>query len=265
MVAGATLGILPVLGSFVTSRLLLPASIGFAVLFSNACCGWITAIKNGSFRARSVVLVGLTLCVFYVHGYRAFIQSRATTEFFSLIARSRTLWPLTATLDDTKAGTQQLVMIAAADANDAPHLPFIRHALGHPLLRGFRLLSGDPGAHEIRRINDKTLDVRVLDPSALPGSVRGSLTRAESDPVAVGQTFKVAGLSVTVLEEREGQPVLMRCRFDVPLEDASLAFVHSTPQGLVPLLLPAVGASAQLPPPIMPDLRWLPPQAAPRR
>jgi hypothetical protein len=70
----------------------------------------------------------------------------------------------------------------------------------------------------------------------------------------------VDGLDVTVLETRLGQPTYTRFQFDVPLEDASLVFLHSTVHGLESLALPPIGGTVLLPAPTMPDLAQLQPR-----
>jgi hypothetical protein len=251
LVAGATLGLLPVMGSFITTRLALPSALGFAALFGAVLCQGLSQQQG---RLAALALGAILL---YTHGYRAFVQSQSTTAFYTLVAQSRTQWPLTAALDDAKAASQRLVMVASADANDAAYIPFVRMAWGRAALQGFRVLSGSPGSHAVTRVDAHTLEVRVTDDFGLANSVAGSLTRPASEPLANGAKVSVAGMDVTVLQTHQGQPTHMRFRFDVPLESEQLVFVESTTKGLQRLALPAVGESIQLPRPVMPNLAWL--------
>jgi hypothetical protein len=123
--------------------------------------------------------------------------------------------------------------------------------------KGFRLLGNAPCAYLVVRVDPYTIELTALDPESLRASVVGSLTRAESDQLRVGERFDVAGLRVEVLALTHGQPSRLRCRFDVPLEDSSLVFLESTSAGLKRLALPRVGTSAQLAAPVMPDLGTL--------
>jgi hypothetical protein len=256
LVGGATLGLLPVLGSFITTRLALPSSVGFAALFASVIGVAVSqsALPKGARSARKVAALIFAAVAVFIHGYRAFTQTEATTSFFAFLAQSRTRWPLTAELEPSKQAGQRLVMIASADANDAAYIPFVRASFRQPLLRGFRLLSGAPGAHAITRIDERTLDVRVVDDFGLGTSVAGSLTRAVDEGMAAGDKAHVAGMDVTVVETHQGQPTHMRIQFDVPLESEELAFVHSTSRGLEHLALPQVGGTLQLPAPTMPNL-----------
>ena len=263
LLAGAVLGLFPVLSSFVTTRLVMPSSIGFCALFGTALAQGLSALVRwySKLRARAphsslradVAAVLVLGVIGYLHGVQAFSDSRHTTQFFAFVADSRTMWPLTLELDDKTSGGQRLVMFNAADANDAPHAPFIRYAYKLPLMRGFRLLSGAPGEHEVLRVDAHTLELRVLDVNGLAGSMVGSLTRAQDDWLQPGQQVDVDGMHVEVRKVHAGQPVLMRFRFDVPVDDPSLVFVESTPLGLRRLTLPAIGTRLRLAAPTMPD------------
>jgi hypothetical protein len=252
--AGAVLGLLPVLASFLTTRLVLPASIGAAALFGSACAYALRALRSTPLR-RAHVLLGLTLLtavIAYVHGYRTWVTSTQSTDLYSTAARARSKWPMAAPLDDEHIVGQRVIMVAAGDANDAPYLPFVRAAFHKPLPHGFRLLSGALGEHELRRIDEHTLELQVLESFGLEASVVGSLTRSYDDRVLPGERFAVAGMQVEVLETSAGQPTRMRFTFDVPLEDPSLVWLQSTPRGLTRLTLPPPGATLRLPRPAMP-------------
>lgn len=258
LICGACLGVLPSMGSFITTRLAMPASLAFSALYGSVLWVAITSVtdsRRASVSGRAALALSSAM-ILYIHGYRAFAQTEAATAFYSLVARSRTHWALSASIDE-RMPAPWLVMIASADANDAAYTPFVRSAYGRPLLRGLRILSGAPGAHAVTRSDDRTIEVKVSDDFGLSTSVAGSFTRAESDVLADGHEASVAGMHVTVLQTHQGQPTHMRIRFDQPLASGLLAFVHSTPRGLERVVLPAVGTTLQLPSPVMPNLALL--------
>jgi hypothetical protein len=257
LVGGALLALLPVLGSFITTRLVVPASIGFAALFGSVLCSGIVALARGRQPGAMPQVVGslvLIALVIYVHGFRAVGANRGAAGLYSHAARSRTAWPLSAQIDSRRAARTNVIMVAASDVNDAPYLPFVRFAHGLPLVKGFHLLSGSPGSHQLTRIDARTLEVALLGTAGLAGSVVGSLTRSARETMRAGERVVLPGLAVSVLETAFGQPVRMRYTFDVPLEDESLLWLQSGPRGLQRLELPAVGQSVQLPPPMPPDV-----------
>jgi hypothetical protein len=259
LVGGALLALLPVLGSFVTTRLVLPACIGFSALLGSAVCVAVRESRSAwaEHKPRALGMAALALALLYVHGYRSGTASAQGVGFYSYVALSRTAWPAAVELDDATIASQRVVMLSAADANDAPYLPFVRFAQGRPMPKGFRLLFAAPSALLVDRVDANTLELTALDPASLRASVVGSLTRAERDVVRVGDSFHVAGMNVQILALAEGQPSRVRYRFDVPLEHPSLVFLQSTLSGLQRLQLPHAGTAIQLPPPVMPDLTLL--------
>jgi hypothetical protein len=253
--AGALIGLFPVLGSFVSARLAMPSSFGFAALFGSALAhGW-SEITRGPLRARKLMLPLLVVgSLAYIHGYHAWSESRRTTELFTLVARSRTYWPLSVDLDESKSAQRTLVMVASPDVNDSAFWPLVRYAWDRPALQAFRVLSGSPGSHDIWRVDANTLEVQLADAFWLSNSIVGSLTRGAKDTLRVGDQVSIAGMQVTVLALTDGQPVHMRYRFDLPLDDERLVFVQSTPEGLRRFALPPLGTRERLLPPAMPDL-----------
>jgi hypothetical protein len=256
LLVGALLALPPVLGSFVTTRLVLPASVGVSALLGAAIVASWRKLRGGTPLARPFFGVLLVLVV-WLHGYRAPSMGIDTLRFYSYVALSRTAWPRSAQIYPTVAPNTRVVMPIAADANDAAYVPFVRALHGQPLLRGFRLLSGAPGRHRLVRTGERVLELSVLDEKALTDSVTGSLTRPHGEPFVVGDRVQIAGMQVEVLATRKSQPSRMRYTFDVSLDDPSLLFLASTERGLTRMALPPSGASLILPAPEMPDLAKL--------
>jgi hypothetical protein len=220
-------------------------------------------LRASSTRTPPRVLGAVAMLAFVstVQLLRPALVGRDGTAWYAHLAVSRTRWPLAADIDDRTISGQQIVMVNSADANDAAYLPFIRTAHGHPLPRALRLLSGSPARHDLLRVDDRTLELFVLDDVGLRTSTAGSLTRSADEGLRAGQRFDVRGLRIDVLATRAGQPVHARYTFEVPLEDASLVWLHSTSTGLRRLSLPPVGRTLRLPPPVLPDLKLLTPAA----
>ena len=257
LISGAFFGLLPVLGSFVTTRLLVPASVAVAGLAAALLhLAWVRLRGALSERRPALSLVALAaLCaVGFLHGPRAAFSSLAGVRSFAFVALSRTAFPLHAQLDPERLPHQRVIMLAAADTNDAPYLPFVLRSHGRPMPAGFRLVSPAPGAHDLRVVDAHTLELTVLDPEVLRDSAVGSLTRPADASIADSQAFMVPGMWVTVLETERGQPRRMRVRFETPLSDPSLAFLQASEHGLVALTLPPPGQTLHLPAPQMPDL-----------
>ena len=266
LVAGAALALLPVLGSFISSRLVVPASVGFFALLGTALWFAAGAARRGPRHVVALATLAAAI-VLYVDVVGAVRMGRFALREYRHIAHSVTAWPLSAPIDDRVASQTRVVLVSAQDRESAAFFAFTRFAHGHPMVKEFRLLSGAYAAHQLMRIDARTLELRVLGGAdQVNNSVVGSHTRAADDTLHAGDRVELAGLRVEVLAVQYGQPVRMRYRFDVPLEDPSLLFVRSTPTGLQPFELPSTGQSMLVAMPAVPDIRTLTPSVvAPAR
>jgi hypothetical protein len=262
--AGSVLALVPMVGSFLTSRLVLPASIGVCAVLGSVIVLAAKIVWQGVWRYKPFA-VALIVALLYVDGFKAIENGRRALRVYRHGALSLTAWPLYAEIDDGNVQAQRIVMPASSDPEATAFLPFARFAYGHPMPKSFWLLSGARSAHEMRRIDDNTLELEVLGrDEELDDSMVGSHTRSRESPLHVGDRVQLAGLSIEVLALERAQPVRMRYRFDRPLEDSSLLFLDSTPVGLRRLLLPRPGYSITLPAQSYPDIdRVEPPVEAP--
>lgn len=71
--------------------------------------------------------------------------------------------------------------------------------------------------------------------------------RGRAHPFAVGDGVSLDGLEVEVVGVADGLPTVVRMRFDVALEDASLRWVTWQGDSFVPFALPPVGGALALP------------------
>jgi hypothetical protein len=103
--------------------------------------------------------------------------------------------------------------------------------------------------------------VRTLDPRSIELSSVGSamhvqlqeiLFRSPRDALHPGDRIDIGLFTVTVLTERPEGPAALKFRFDRPLDDPSLVFLHAGPEGLVPIELPPVGGTQAVQPPRVP-------------
>jgi hypothetical protein len=255
LVAGGALSVLPVVGSFLSGRLALPASLGMFALLGTAVAYAARALRGGAWFEKALAL-SLIVVVVRLDGVRAAEVGRATLHLYRDISRSLTVWPLSAKLDDARAARQRVVLISADDQQSAPFFSFVRYGNGHTMPKAFWMLSSARTPHELTRVDDRTLELRVLGRGeALKQTFVDSHTRAATDAIHAGDRFDVSGMQVEVLELAEGQPVRMRYRFDAPLEDPSLVFVQSAPTGLRHVTLPEPGQTMYVPAPAPPDFR----------
>ena len=86
------------------------------------------------------------------------------------------------------------------------------------------LLSMSAHRHRVRRLDERTLEVTLLDGTLLDDALE-YLFRAHSAPLRAGDRAALGAFSVQVLDENAGRPTRFSVQFDRPLEDETLAFV----------------------------------------
>lgn len=237
-------------GALPEDRLLVGSSLGAAAVFADFLRRFIDARKQLLHAALALPVAGAIL---YVHGFRAAENARDNAINFQRGARAQQLWALHADIPYAAEGTQRVVIVSAADFTTGANLPWIRKINGYPLPLSYWRLSGSSHVHEMYRLAPNVLDLAVLSDD-LGWTMAGSLYRPEDDPIRVGQVFHVNGLRVEILATAGVNPWRTRFTFDRPLDDSSVVFLHSTPDGLRQFKPPAVGDRLRLPSPEMPRL-----------
>jgi hypothetical protein len=261
---GAWLSLVPVTGSFISTRLLVIGSVGAAALVATIIVGLARRLRSLRVTARIgglVLMVGLI----WLHGVRAPRLSLESTRSYARVALTRTAWALTLKLDPRRASQQRVIQIAAFDASDAAYLPFLRASNGLPMPRSFRVLSPVVCPHRLSRPSDRVLALEVQCPFQRPNTFGGDLTRPAEASFLPGSSIRTQGMNVYIVEVQAGQPSRIHFEFDVALEDPSLVFVETWDGGLRQITPPKLGASFVIEPPRLPEFTWhLPLSALPK-
>jgi hypothetical protein len=107
-------------------------------------------------------------------------------------------------------------------------------------------LSGAARAHDLIRIDDRTLEVQVL--ASDPGrAFTGSLYRSERAPFHDGDEIDLPGFKVRVLATVDGDPFRIRFTADRSLDDPSIILLCPEPSGIHRCAMPAPGFVLRLP------------------
>jgi hypothetical protein len=254
---GALLGFPLLAGALPEARLLITPAIGFDAVLAFVVVALWQRTAGGSARARFsrwaaalllATLLGLQLGV-------KLTRAHLITSTLRAKAAAQLRWALATEADDVRARNQQWFVIAAADFMTATILPFARWFHGHPMPRGYHLLSSAHHVHELERIDDVTLGLSVFG-SEVAGAFAGSLHRPASAPFAIGDEIGAGAFRVRVERVFEGQPVRMRFTFPKSLDDPQFVFLHPMVEGLRRIEVPAVGSKLRLPAPSTPRLHW---------
>ncbi len=118
------------------------------------------------------------------------------------------------------------------------------------LLRDWRtpgtVLSMAATGHRLRRTAVDELVLSTPDGTLLDGTW-AELFRAPSRPLPQGAVIRTAGMTATVLDDRDGRPTRVAFRFDRPLDDTSLVFLIPTPGRMRRLAMPPIGQEIAIP------------------
>ncbi len=248
---GALLSLVPVAGSFPSTRLTLAAMFGLAgvlALVLRYLVGRLLASAPGPL-GRFLALWTLVIAL----GYAQLIAPLRTSMAADVAGLSSArAWVLSAELDDARVAGQRVMMLASSEFITTYFWAYTWHYHGRPMPRSYYPISTSATAHDIERPEPNVLIVRPLGARLLesPGE---QMFRAPELTWLQGQRVVMPGMEVRIEDTRDGYPTAIRLTFDVPLEDPSLVFLTSTTKGFRRAELPAVGQLLRLPAPARPD------------
>jgi hypothetical protein len=277
LLVGALVSLIPMVASFPSSRLVVPAFVGISACYAmiiQRCYRVLSAASlRDLIRSRTVqVAIVIALGMAYYQVWDAALVSRFDILQRNYHHNSIREWVLYSDIDDKRVANQDIFMINGVDHTSAVYSPYIRYFYGHPLPRSCRILSGAPNAHDITRTAPNELEILVLGGTFLNGGL-AELYRADRFRYRLNDVIYLKGLTIRILALDNGRPYRARFIFDKPLEDPSYLFLHSTKNGLRRFELPAVGATVRLPLAQFPswwqlhreDVEHLPPLTAGRK
>jgi len=242
---GALLSLLPVAGSFPSTRLTLAAMFGasgaLALVLRYLLRRLIASSRGplGRFLAVWVLIVGL--------GYVQLIEPLRTNMNVDVEGLSTArAWVSSSELDDAHVAKQRVMMLASSEFITTYFWAYTWHYHGRPMPRSYYPISNSPTAHDIERPAPNVLIVRPLGALLLesPGE---QMFRAPELTWQQGARVVLPGMEVRVEDTRDGYPTAVRLTFEVPLEDPSLVFLSSTEKGFTRVELPQVGQTLRLP------------------
>lgn len=239
---GSLLALVPVLGSFPSSRLVMPASIGVFAGLAALCMRWWRNLR-AAFHARRLAalwpLLGLGLMA-HLHLWSAGHSSRGEVAFSAGQYAAVRDWVREAELDDRRLSGQRLILLSTTEHTLGFFLPFVLHHLGRPMPRSAWLLSGAMLPHDLHRPSERVLELQSLG-GGMGVNAMEQLYRDARLPFRVGERVRLDGLEVEVLQVFAGAATRVRFTFARPLEDPGYVFLEASREGLTRLPLPPVG------------------------
>lgn len=261
LLLGAVLAVLPSSAALPEDRLLVPASLGASAAFAAFVVAavrrrpsWLGGARGSGPEGKprgalaGLLPVACVIPVLAVHLVDAARGSRHRAEWFAAAAPGERRASMAAEIPEAPAGTQRVVLIAAADFSTASNVPWLRRLEGAPLPRSYWCLSGSWHVHQLDRTAANVIELSVLSDD-LDGSMTGTLYRPVERPMRAGDVVALSGLHVEVLRAVRGNPSRLRFTFDGDLDDDSFVFLHPRRDGLKRFRLPEVGGALRLPNP----------------
>ncbi len=242
MLAGAFISLIPMVASYPTSRLVLPASLAASAACASVLLSGAARVRERWSRARGSAVVALLVSclVAYFQIWQAGRTSNAEAHLASSGFRSIREQVLRAPIDDRTVGQQRVVLINSVEHTSTIFWPFVRHFYGHPLPAAAWVLSGAPHAHDLYRPSPNVLELSVLGGTLLTTELE-QLYRAERFRFQVGEVVDVGGMRAQITRLIYGLPQSVRFIFDKSVDDPSYLFMLATPEGFMRVRLPEVG------------------------
>lgn len=252
LMLGACVALLPAAGALPSPRLTGGSALAFAALFAALLVHAARYLRDAlqhrpsasPLRAGGAAL--LVVAIAFAHvllpADRALGDARSSVSRASAVRR----WAIEAELPAELPANAQVWLTSASDFSTAVHIPWIRLHAGLPRIERFHLLSGAARAHDLIRIDDRTLEVQVL--ASDPGrAFMGSLYRSETAPFHDGDEIDLPGFVVRVIATVDGDPFRIRFTADRSLDDPSIILLCPEPSGIHRCAMPAPGFVLRLP------------------
>jgi len=243
---GALLAILPILASFVTARLLLPAAIGasaaFAVIVEGALSSAGVRGGGGARVAERWLLLFAGAAVLYVHVGLAARRSLHELDFWKRLYGGMEAGTAGAELDRGRLSQSTVVLLTCADPHTLLYAPSVWQAFGLPKAERWRVLSMAPGPHAIMRVADDALELSPLTDEFLTKDFE-VLFRSARARMHVGDVVRLDGMTAMVVLMGQVGPKSVRFQFDRSLDAPTMTLLIAEGGELRRLRPPDVGAA----------------------
>lgn len=256
LLLGALFSLVPVVGSFPSTRLTMAAFLGVAPLLALT----LTRLARSAYRHATSVL----------DMRRAMLRAslRASLAYVTLLAivslhvidpldanvgpmidqhRTTARWVMSAPLDRARVAEQHVYLLASGEFTTTFYFAYIWAANGGAMPRSVQPLVASPFAIDVTRSGPSTLTLHALGGSFLT-SGHEHMFRSTSLPTRPAQLFRAGELTVTVrLTDRQHRAQSIEVSFGRPVDDPSHVLLVATPNGFERFPVPALGQTRRVP------------------
>lgn len=256
LLLGGLLALVPVCGSYPSSRLLLATLLGFMPLVAAFVVKGARAFRDG-IRRRPAYALAAGAGAAGIFSYQVVMsvlwQRFELAGMLDGTTRIREAI-LSLPVDDVAFQKQDLVLLTALEGATSMYLPLTRLRYGKTAPHASMYLSYLTAPYELLRTASNAFTVRFRDSDALLRMASEQLLRSPRYPFHENDVVDVGWWRVTILDLLENAPQYLRVEFDRSLDDPSLLFMALTPDGYRPVYMPPVGEKLTILPAMLPKL-----------
>ena len=237
--------LVPVVGSFPSTRLTIAAFLGLTPVFA-------LILREVALRLRRATGIGVPRFAAYYVVVAAIVHLQLYAPLQANIQgqldhyASTVQWVLGAELDPQQLPKQRVFLLAGSEFTTTFFFAYIWASVDRPLPRSYYPISTSPRAQNVERPKDNELLLRALGGYYL-ASGQEYMFRSPSRAWHEGEFTDLDGLRVTAEDVVNGLPGALRLTFDRPLEDPSYVFLISAPLGLMRFFPPPRGEQRLVP------------------
>jgi hypothetical protein len=222
------LGCVPLTASHPGDRLLILTSFGMAITFGELLAAWLL-------RGRSLAKQASAALVLVVHLLISPVAvATLSSNLQQLNSESGSAPIYGPELPNEGLERKGLVIVHAPNYTAAEYLPTIRSLRGLARPNFVWVLHDGPQAPEIRRIDERTIELRAAGgwPSTLFSAYWRSTTQS---PFVVGETIKTVDYVATIKAVDQGKATVVEFRFRARLEHSTLVWATWSGTEFVPV------------------------------
>lgn len=241
--AGALLSLLPVASTVPHSRLLLAASLGAAGFLGLWLAAWrqrqLWTVPGLQFFTH--ILAGVMILLNL--GLSALLLPVETLSIRllgdSTINRGALAWQLP---DDPDATTP--ILLNPPLSSVGGYLNGVRSYHGYPVAARTWLLASGVQPLTLTVIGTRAFD--LASPRGLYDPVNEGMLRGPQAPLAEGDSVRLSGMIITVMDAKDGVPTRARYQFAQPLDSTAYRFYHWAGGQLLDCTLPPKGQPVEI-------------------
>jgi hypothetical protein len=244
LIAGALLSLVPVVGSFPSTRLTMAAFIGFAPLFALVLVALVTRAYRMCTRSAvqfTLAYAGACAVVWFQ------LIAPLTEDIGPMVDGQRTTvpWVARAPLDLEHVREQRVYLLASAEFTTTFYFAYTWSAQRKPLPQAVVPLIAAPYAFDVQRTGPSTISIQTLGGGLLT-SGQETMFRSARVAARVGDIFRAPGARVRVLNAYRGQAQAIEVTFDRSLDDPSQVLLVAKREGFERWSPPPIGATSRV-------------------